>query len=41
MASEDNNKARHTIVVKEKEEAGYVIMAKVKEVVEAGSTVMV
>ena len=37
MASEDDNEARHTIVVKEKEEAGYVIMAKVKEVVDSGS----
>ena len=37
MASDDDDGACHTIVVKEKEEAGYVIMAKVKKVVEAGS----
>ena len=40
MASEDDNEARHTIVAMEEEEAGYAIVAKVKEVVEAGSATM-
>ena len=36
MAYEEDDEARHMIVVKE-EEAGYAIVAKAKEVVEAGS----
>ena len=37
MASKDNGESRHMIVAKAEKEAGYAIVAKSKEVVEAGS----